>query len=429
MADITFVNNTLIPGTTFNPGLEDVLDRNGTLSGETATGLTITNDSGGVFDGFRFELKGTNFAFTNGVPTAGTITSITVKAPTGTTQIIEVAAGAGGFGNTNLKTFFDGLKAANGGVFSALDNLLSASDVVTGSALADHLTVFGAGAHTLLGNGGNDVLSARSSATLIGGTGNDTIQVSEGRGYVVAGADLNGLGGAGERNTLEIRGESDDFVSVSFNSIHDIDALRFVDTKPPTGANVAAAELDVDFLTRQIGAGQVSLTLAVNGSSPASPHSGNDISIFRAFDPKDTSPVNLDLSGWTFTNWDQNRNGVFIGTNDAVALNDRIVGTSVADFIHTNAGNDSAAAVAPTISTGAKATIRSSTAGTRRRQAKSSSRATFPVTPISTRSWCWPTTISPGSASWVSISSCSAERRPQPSAKASSTVSRGVSSR
>ena len=56
MATINFVNNTLIAGTTANPGLEDVLSATGAITANTASLFEITNTGGGQFNGFRFQL-------------------------------------------------------------------------------------------------------------------------------------------------------------------------------------------------------------------------------------------------------------------------------------------------------------------------------------------------------------------------------------
>jgi Ca2+-binding RTX toxin-like protein len=98
--------------------------------------------------------------------------------------------------------------------------------------------------------------------------------------------------------------------------------------------------LEVFFRPDQIGAGQVSLTLAVDGSTTASPRSFNEIDFFNDNDLTDRTPVNVNLSGWTFTHWNPNQNEVRVETNDRVALNDHVVGTSVGDNIETFAGND-----------------------------------------------------------------------------------------
>ena len=177
--------------------------------------------------------------------------------------------------------------------------------------------------------------------TLVGGAGNDTIRVGGIFHALAAGANQDGGGGAGETNTLEVNDrDSLFFESAVFDAITNISALHFVDSDPPVPPSIVAAELQVRFEPTQIGIGLVSLTLAVNGSSTASPFSINVIEIFSDFDPDDTTPVNLNLSGWTFANWNQESSEIDIETNGAVALNDVIVGSAVGDEIDTFAGND-----------------------------------------------------------------------------------------
>jgi len=345
MAIINFVNNVLIAGTTANPGLEDVLDPTGLITQNTGILFEITNTAGGQFNNFKFQLSGVGFTYDGTTPIGGTINAITVVAPNGTTHIIEVS---GSLGTTSLVSFFNALTSgdtASQGVFAALDALLNSTNTVNGSGVVDHATAFGFGSNdnSIFGNGGDDILWGRDnnggSTLLVGNAGNDTIRVEDGF-YNVAGANQDGTGGAGQINTLEVWGSGGDDVFASFGTITNINALRFVDSDPPVAPDVLAPYLNVYLDTTQIGNGLVSLTLAVDGSSTASPLSSNYIEVSRNFGPGDTTPVNLNLSGWTFTNWNQDRNGVGIRTNPTVALNDTIVGTSVADSISTYSGND-----------------------------------------------------------------------------------------
>ena len=341
MANITFVNSTLIPGTTFNPGLEDVLTPGGTILTHNANTFQIENNSGGPFQGFIFQLTSAagDFAYNGTTPTAGTISGINVLAPNGTTHVIDVVAGASGFFDAKLVDFFKTLNDPLSGKLDALDDLLDKTNLVTGSGIADHATAFGFTHNDVLGGAGNDLISSHNNFTdsiLVGGGGDDTFLLRGfGSDLVVAGANQDGTGGAGETNTLEIHGSSatSNFSNIEFDKITNINALHFVDDHIPVFPVVeGAASLEIGFRPDQIGAGLVSSTLAVNGSTTASPNSSDEIDIFRDDDVTDRTPVNLNLSGWTFTNWDQDRNGIRIGTNEAVALNDHIVGTRVSEL-------------------------------------------------------------------------------------------------
>ena len=345
MATINFVNNTLIAGTTANPGLEDVLSATGAITANTASLFEITNTGGGQFNGFRFQLTSSlaDFTYIGTTPTGGTIDGIIVLAPDGVTHIIEVPDIGGPFADQDLDDFFAALTDPFEGPLEALDELLDSENTVNGSAIADHATTFGDEGSIVFGNGGDDVVWGRDFFfdTLVGGAGNDTLRVEDAFYAVAAGANLDGSGGAGETNTLEVSGNDSDFFSVvDFETITNITALRFVDTDPPVAPSILAAELAVAFAPDQIGNGLVSLTLAVDGSSTASPHSSNVIFVSADFDPDDTTPVNLNLSGWTFANWSQESSWIDIETNEAVALDDIIVGSAVSDLIETFAGND-----------------------------------------------------------------------------------------
>jgi hypothetical protein len=145
MATINFVNDTLIAGTTANPGLEDVLSATGAVTASTASLFEITNTSGGQFNGFRFQLTSSASDFTYGgtTPTGGTIDGITVLAPDGTTHIVEVTALGGVGAEQSLAIFFAVLNDPDLGPLFALDLLLNSEDTVNGSGVADHATAFG----------------------------------------------------------------------------------------------------------------------------------------------------------------------------------------------------------------------------------------------------------------------------------------------
>ena len=192
------------------------------------------------------------------------------------------------------------------------------------------------------GGGGNDVLSSPGfrNARLIGGAGDDLIRVEDGA-YEVHGANKDGTGGAGQTNTLEVVGFVNDFSRAFLQTVTNIDALRFVAGDDPFPPATEGAFVGVEIEASRIGAGRLSETLAVEGSTTDSPFSSNEIRIFMEFDSKATSGATIDLSGWTFTNWDETSSGVSISTNQAVrVLNDNVRGTVVADQIDTFFGDD-----------------------------------------------------------------------------------------
>ena len=133
MASINFVDDTLIAGTTMNPGLENVLITSVRHAARREP-LEITDNSGRTFDDFKFQLLSTtaNFTSSGTTPTAGRITGIVVVAPNSTTRMVEVQAGTNGFGEQSLLHFFDTLKAPDGGTLDALDSLLNSVELVSG---------------------------------------------------------------------------------------------------------------------------------------------------------------------------------------------------------------------------------------------------------------------------------------------------------
>ena len=116
---------------------------------------------------------------------------------------------------------------------------------------------------------------------------------------------------------------SDFFGVANFETITNITALRFVDTDPPGRS---------EHFRSGIGGrvrGQIRSASALyprrwqsTALRPLRLIRSTFILVFADFDPDDTTPVNLNLSGWTFANWNQESTRVDIETNEAVALND-----------------------------------------------------------------------------------------------------------
>jgi Ca2+-binding RTX toxin-like protein len=324
MASITFSNTALA----FNPGLEDVLSATSSILTHTVAVFELTNASLGPFAGYRFHFTSAANDFiydSNNAPLGGTISGLTILGSGGAPTIASVTLGAAGFSNADLATFWSLLRG--GEPLSALDTLFGNADTITGSNGADHLTSFGATAtqDTLSGGLGDDILWARyTGARLIGGGDDDTIRIDNTSGlstsYEVAGSAAGGAGGPGETNTLEIRGDN-----IFFSSVYDIDALRFAD-RGAGGWKVA------NFDASKIGAGLLSTTLAVRGSTP---NENDQINIVAHA----AVALHFDLSHWTFANWTTASGHVSIAANAAV-LADTILGTTVGDTILGYAGND-----------------------------------------------------------------------------------------
>jgi Ca2+-binding RTX toxin-like protein len=351
MATISYYNNVLpIGGRSFNPGFEEVLDPTFTL-GTTGTGVyEIVNNDGGPFQGFKVQfisnVNGSgNFSYvltdTDELKPSGTIAVINLLAPNGT-NIAQVMPGAAGFGDAKLEDFYARLTNPNAetpkdAIFSALDNLFGKADVIYGTAVADHLTNFGYGVGQMNAGAGNDILTSKGSATMAGEAGSDLLRVSYGT-YSIHGANADGSGGAGETNTLEIRGSADSSTSADITKVTDIDVLRFVDTNPSGSTIDDSPSLRVHFNVDDIKAGGLSPTLKVFGSEAASPFSENGIDL--RVDYTATKGASIDLSRWTFSNWDADDSYINISTSAKLALADVIVGSKVGDSIYAGAGND-----------------------------------------------------------------------------------------
>jgi len=317
MATILFTNT--LPA---NPGLEDVLDPSGTITG-SSTEFAITNATGGTWNGFVFRFTGTGFGYSDMMPTSGTITGVTVF--DASANIIATATGS--FGDAALADTWSALQSD--GALAALDRLFSGSDSITGSDSVDHLATLGSNdVDSLSGGAGDDVLWARSGGvhTLVGGAGSDLFRLDTGLNSV-AGSAQDGSGGAGETNVVELGASgSGTTTNIQFTSITNIEGLRFA--APADGLTTRAI-----LQAGQIGDGLLSLTLAVEGSTN---NSSDSIEIADGTTP---GVADLDLSGWTFSNWTRANQTVEISLLDDT-IDHHIVGPSVAAHIDTGAGND-----------------------------------------------------------------------------------------
>ena len=229
------------------------------------------------------------------------------------------------------------------GLLLAGDLLTPASNTYTGSNGNDHLTTFGLNGittpdiETLNGGGGDDVLTyIAGRATLAGGTGNDT--------FVIAAPSIDLRLDHQYRRTPRQRREryrwrrrkrcyrspSRKRRACKRPSISNIDGVRFAD--PQTGAIDKA----ISFNSIQT-ALSLSDTLTVTGSIS---NTANIIIITRA----GTSGVNVDLSGWQFTNFSRANQTVSVALTDIFGneplVADQVIGTSRIDFISTGRGND-----------------------------------------------------------------------------------------
>ena len=355
MAIISYSNVALpVGGLGFIPAFEEVLDTTPTVGAATAGVYQLVNNNDGPFNGFKIQFEsnvngGGDFIYTNvgGVmKPAGTITFLFLRAPDGS-FIAAAGPGTTGFGNAKLQDFYAALTNAaaatpKDAILAALDGLFSKSNVINGSPVADHLTAYGSSVGEVFGGGGNDVLWSRKhyDRKMVGGDGNDIIRVEDGD-YEVLGANPDGTGGAGQTDTLEIVGYVGRSSHPSFDKLTNIDVLRFVAGDQPAPGAVNGAAMGANFDLTKIGVANLPSALTVHGSTTASPFSENYIGVYSGYDQAATKGMTINLSGWTFRTWDEERNYVNISTNSAQkALKDIVVGTKVADQIDTYRGDD-----------------------------------------------------------------------------------------
>jgi Ca2+-binding RTX toxin-like protein len=333
MATITYTDALAV-----NPALDDpvIFGQNpgSTLDATQATPtlLELTNS----LSGYVIQITGTDFLYVNVipfglVPIGGIITEITIR-----NDLDNVVANITGPFGTDLLAVFTSALIVQGDTPLALNNLFSGSDTVIGSTNDDHLTAFGLGVplsepDTLLGGAGNDILTTFTGASdiMAGGAGDDVFNLATPNGLPnlfgleVHGGQQNGDGGEDETDYLLISGNNP-----SFASITDIDGVRFEDN---------SVSQNVFFGTSQIGVGLVSTTLAVEGDLIVGSEELDQITILR----DSLEQINLDLSGWTFTNWSEGQGLIIVDLDDATPTDDTLVGSSVRDIIYSGAANDS----------------------------------------------------------------------------------------
>ena len=174
----------------------------------------------------------------------------------------------------------------------------SGNDTITGDGNANHL----------IGNAGNDTLTGGPGIDIIEGiNGNDTLVVVG--SDAVAGETYDG--GIGQ-DTLNVSGG----VDFTGSLITSIEGLQLSGT--------------VTFTASQLGAGKLSNSLSVSGSS------GGDVIVINM-----TSGSNLNLSNWSFSNWTPGTSADRI-IIDASSLSSHlnITGTSQHDEITGGSNND-----------------------------------------------------------------------------------------
>ncbi len=346
MAAITYTNQRGVNAPLY-VFLDAVVDLQNTAWGPNSYTITYrslnTEDpfgaSYGSLNGYTFTLEGSGFEYENGVPTAGTITSILVRDASG--NVIVTATGLDGTGNL-LKAFYDTLQNTGDPEATVARLLLSDAVVHTGSTSIDHLLDIGAGS-TVDGLGGDDLIWGRSSnLKLIGGFGSDTLILGNRSGFsnvTVHGGTEDGSGNPADYDVLSIRQDA------SFAGIFGIDRLEFVGPD-------AATEIRMTIGTDMVGPDKLSsvLTLQTKANTNA----------VLAFNRTGSGPLKLDLSGWEinklpgstlkvemdFTVGDTGQADSIYGSpaDDVISAgagDDTIIGSNGNDSLYGGAGNDS----------------------------------------------------------------------------------------
>ncbi|MES1201642.1 MAG: hypothetical protein ABUS57_09370 [Pseudomonadota bacterium] len=338
MANVVGTNIAGI-GNDFEPGDLSAL---ATYTAGTQTATSFTMVTPGDPDG-GLTFNGTGFgAYSGNHPTTGTITEIHIR--NGEFGVFEanwtgLSISVATF-NTWVST--DDITAFANAAFGG-------ADTITGTDFGDHL----------VGYGGNDTITpglrldplSPDSDIVSGGDGNDTI-VAQG---ALAGDNFNGDAGTDTLvitpGPLDVNPDDDtlgfhvsDFASATLNGF---EAMTYAGNGLPTWASFSSSEIGTGF----------SATTAVNGGAGAPTSNVLYVSM-------DTATI--DMSGWTFTNWQSIPDLLAINqisdlmTNgyDAVAIQggnaaNTITGTSQTDLINGDGADDVGVEMADTIHGGA----------------------------------------------------------------------------
>lgn len=276
---------------------------------------------------------------------------------------------------SNIAPSFSNVAGRNG-------NLAIAPDTVIENAIggAGAESIYGnTAANTLTGNGGNDTMFAGSNAdTVYGGLGSDILYGEAGDDYLdggddndslYGGTDADYLKGGGGNDLLEggtgtdsLQGDDGDdrlrlrdsdgsFANEGYYGGLGTDTLEVreggvFDLRNATLTGMEEIEFagdgsDIDKTVYITGAHAVGLGAAlIDGNN----NSGSDDTLWIYMG--DSATTVLDLSGWTFQDWNANSNNTdrLYVVGDFGAVNETVTGSSQDDWIATYGGNDSIAA-------------------------------------------------------------------------------------
>ena len=240
---------------------------------------------------------------------------------------IDLSQGSGTLSDTvtvNLATGFITNFGSNRDSLTSIENVIvSGNGNIVGDANANVLTALGTGDNTISGGAGNDIIDAGNAGgtdNVDGGDGNDRFIFSNGSGtqYIGnwnggAGTDIIQITGIG---TFNLRGPS--LPEIDFTSIEEIEFI----------ANGSFGERLLLLSSDEISASEISSTALIDGNN-----SGGVDTIRITMD----TPT-LDISGWTFVDWNDVENEVIEIIGDASF--ETITGSIQDDVINSNGGND-----------------------------------------------------------------------------------------
>lgn len=196
----------------------------------SATAFSYRYGSGHEYAGYSVTVTGTGFSYLNGTPTAGRMSSVTVRDADG--DIVMTISGlAAGTIASDLQQFQANVFGFNGGsgrsVMAAWNYLLSGNDTITGSTGDDWQGLVGLNTGNNLFNmrGGDDYVNAGAGRdTINGGDGDDMLSYGETH-YDIGQTAFRGIVvNVGAGTVLDCWGNTD-----RFSSIETFEGSRFAD--------------------------------------------------------------------------------------------------------------------------------------------------------------------------------------------------------
>ncbi len=219
---------------------------------------------------------------------------------------------------------------------------LSAADFDFNSSTSGRtLSNSSSGRTTLFGGLGDDEITGGSGRTTIsGGDGDDVMNGGRGNDVLIGGVGSDEAFGGDDNDLIlfqnaselsvgnEIIDGGDDFDRIEVSGADDNYDLRGSTIASIEGLTISEADALVQINAIQVGGGGLDDALAVVGDAAVG--TVQSIEVFMASDS------NLDISGWTFSEWNAEDTIDIIGDSSA----ETIIGSSVSDTINSSDGAD-----------------------------------------------------------------------------------------